>query len=436
MYLRTPKRYRKSGRGRRSIRWRWVPLWIIAPILIFIGVGIYQNSDLFREDAENAFYDLIGGAEDLIDSAAGEDVLTPTPDPANDLLDADDAWGRGDIESAVEMYEEIVSLAPNNVLVHYRLALGLLMQNNLGEALSAAENAITAQPYSADAWSIRAMVLNRLDRPGEAIASLSHALDLVPESRLETEPMMAVSRARALAFLAESYLEVGQADRALDTVEEAIELNPNGFEAYQIRGRIYQVGEGYYLFDLALADFETAYDLAPNMIYVGIWLARLEQAHRQNYDVAIELYQDIIDLNPKNTLALYDLADYYFRVEGNLPEATKYLDQCIVADPNDDSCHWLLGRVLIWQGNVATSQSAFQTAYDLNPENGYRVYWLAESYIQMGMCPQAMSYLQSGYQAALDDDDEGLIIAFESSLEECRAPVIPEATPEVEGATS
>ena len=101
MYLRTPKRYRKSGRGRGIIPWRRLLFWIIAPVLIFIGIGIYQNPELLREDAERAFYDLVGGAEDLIDTAGGEPLATPTPDPSNDLFDAESAWGRGDIERGV-----------------------------------------------------------------------------------------------------------------------------------------------------------------------------------------------------------------------------------------------------------------------------------------------------------------------------------------------
>lgn len=434
MYLRTPKRYRKPSRRHNLIRWQLVFLLIITPLAVVAGMRIYKNREAYSDDVGRIMQSLIGDAGEFIETNANPRVLTPTPDPANTLLEAEDAWSRGAIQSAVSLYQSAVQYAPNDVLAHYRLALGLVMQGDLTDALAAAEDAITAWPYSPDAWAIRAMVFNRTNNPGAAIASALHALDLVPESSIENEPVRAVSRARALAFLAEAYLISEQVDRAWDTVEAALELNPDSFEAYQVRGRIYQ--EGYYDFDSALQDFRTAYEIAPNMIYVGIWLARLERDRFQNYSRSVEIFQKIIDLNYGNTFALYDLANYYFRVEGNLPEASKYLENCVEIAPNNSDCHYLLGRVQIRQENVAASQLSFQTAYELDMQNPYKLYWLAESYIRLGLCPQALAYLQSGYQIAQASNNEGLMADFAYSFQQCHASVTPETTPEVDSAGS
>ena len=218
MQIRTPKRYRRSGRRRRLISWRRLLFWMVVPLLIFISVGLYQNPDLWQDDAQQYIENLVGDASDLV-SEGGNGRSTPTPDPTGTLMAADEAWSRGAIQDAMSLYQEIVMVTPNDVLVHYRLALGYIMEGKLEEALVAADNAVTAWPYSPDAWSIRAMALNRLGRSGKAIASAQRALMLVPETRVEAEPVMAVSRARALAFLAEAYLDTGQADRAFNTVK-------------------------------------------------------------------------------------------------------------------------------------------------------------------------------------------------------------------------
>ena len=45
MYLRTPKRYR-SGNRRSIISLRWMWLWLLTPIVVFIGIQIYNNRDV------------------------------------------------------------------------------------------------------------------------------------------------------------------------------------------------------------------------------------------------------------------------------------------------------------------------------------------------------------------------------------------------------
>ena len=429
MYIRTPKRYRKPGRRHNLLNWRRLLIWIIAPIGIFVGLGIYGNHDRYSEDIRQLVNNLVGDAESFINETGVSPAATTTPDPADDLLVADDAWRRGAIQEAVEIYQEAAQFAPNDVLVHYRLALGYIMQGDSEAALVAADNAVTAWPYNPDAWSIRAMALDRLDRPREAIASAQRALALVPDSLVTAEPLMAVSRARALAFLAEAYLLLNQTDRALEAVEAALILNPDSFEAYQVRGRIYQ--EASYDFDAALADFQAAYDLAPNMVYVAIWLARLESWY-QNYDQVIAIYQDILDHNSNNTLALYDFANYYLSVEGDPAEATQYLDRCINADPNNADCHYLLGHARLRQQDAINAQISFQMAYSLDPQDGYYIYYLADSYIRLGSCDQAIPYLQTGYSIALQEQNQTLIDLFEESLQECRMPVQSETTPKAQ----
>jgi tetratricopeptide (TPR) repeat protein len=411
MYLRTPKRYQRNKRRGMRIRWRWLPLWIIAPIIIFIGVGIYENREMIPPDyVDKLFNDLIGEANDQI-SGESTPVPTASPDLTDDLLVAATAWERGAIDDAVVEYAKIAEQLPNDQLVYYRLTLGLIMQAKMDEALIVSENGITSQPFAPDAWSIHSMVLNRLDRPTEAIASSLRALELI--EMFEDVPGISVSHARALAFLAEAYLDDEQAERALTLVNDALEINPNGFEAYVVRGRIYS--ESYYDFDTALEDFQMAYDLAPNMIYVTIRLARLERYFYEDYEMAVGLYQEIIDLNPGNTLALYDLADYYFRTEGNLGAATQYLEKCIIEAPDNARCHYLLGRTKMRQEDVIGAQAAFEVAYALDPDDGYVNYWIAQTL----SCQQAKPYLQNGYTIALNNQDTDLMDAFQFELQNC-----------------
>lgn len=429
MQIKTPKRYARRGRRHNLISVRSLLIWIIVPVLIFIGIGIYENREMFAPQVN----ELVGG---LVDEAGNriEDINapppTPTRDPSTDLQRASDAWARGSIQEAVNLYQRNIESLPNDLSTHYRLTFGLIMQGRLQEAVTAAENVVTADPFSADAWAIRSMALNRAGRNGEAVASAQRALEIATVSAVEENPELAPTRARAQAFLAEAYLNLGRTEIASTLVDQALETYPDSFEAYQIRGRVNQ--EVNFDLEAALADYRTAYELAPNLIYLGIWLARMERQGFQNYEAALDLYQDIAEQNPDNTQVLFELGDHYLRVEGNFTEAASYLSRCVNADSNNAACHYLLGRTMIQQERIIEALEVFQKAIELDPQNGYAYYWHAEANIRLGQCPQAMPYLQDGYQIAQDAEDDLLIESFVASLQQCGSTLVPTATPEPE----
>jgi len=309
-------------------------------------------------------------------------------------------------------------------------------QGKFEDALASAENGITANPFHPDMWAMRAMALNRLGRSSQAIASASRALELVPLTLVDTDPSWATTRARALAFLAEAYLNLGQGERADSTIATALDLNPDSYEALQVSGRINQ--EVYYNFDDALEDFRAANELAPTMIYVAIWLARLERDRFQDYDTALTLYQDILDRNPGNTQVLFDVADYYWRVQGNPEEAMSYLSRCIESDPNVAACHYLMGRVQYRREQMTDALISFQTAYEFSTTNGYYNYWLGSAHLALGQCQQALPYLESSSDIARTSNDSVLLDSAGFTLNEAqvscgiRVAPTPTLTPEGE----
>ena len=423
MYLRNSPRYRRGHRGRSVIPWGRLLFIIILAGLIGVGIWIYDQRETLAPEVNRMVESVVGEAGERINEMNAPPP-TPTPDPTADIGLADDMWARGAIQEAVNIYQRIAPNLPNEVGVHYRLALGLINQGRFAEALEAAENAITAQPYSSDAWAVRSMALNRMRRDREALASAMRAEELASEARIADNPRLAVSRARALTFMAEAYLNLGQVDRALTAVNQAIDLNPDSFEAYQVRGRINQEGLGNLA--AALNDYREAYAIAPNMIYVAIWVARMERS-QQNFDVALEIYQDIIDENPGNTPVLFEIGDYNFRVEGNYSQAASYFSRCVQSNPNNAACHYMLGRSQMSLAQPQDALASFETAMELNPggEGGYYHYWLAQANISLSGCAQAEFYMQTGYQLALERNDQVLITSFESTLEECRVVIAP-----------
>lgn len=432
MYIQTPKRYaRKGGRRRHNlISWRKLLFWITMPLLIFVMIGIYENRERWIPDINRAVEGVIDQAGQSI-ATANAPVPTATADPTNDLRRANEAWRRGAIQEAVLLYERASASTPNNIEVHFFLTLGLIMQGRFDEAAQAAERAITASPFSPDAWSIRSMALNRLGRNEEAAASALRALELVPSEDVTDNSALARSRARAQAFLAEAFLNLGQGQRASTLVEQALETYPDSFEAYQIRGRINQ--EVNADIEAALADYRTAYDLAPNLVYLGIWVARLERVVG-NPQAALELFQDMSELNPGNTQLLLELGDYYRLVDGNYSEALGYLNRCVEADPQNANCHYQAGRVQYLLEEFLAARESFQRAIDLDPEYGYPYYWYADASYRLGQCAAAIPYIQTGQRIADETKDTILIDSIEAIAVTCGLIAAPqdEVTPEAE----
>jgi tetratricopeptide (TPR) repeat protein len=306
----------------------------------------------------------------------------------------------------VQQYQTLLPAVPNDVVVHYRVALGLLMEGRLDEALDAAERTVTANPYSSDAWAIRAMVLDWNSRPGEAIASALRALELSPEN------------ARAMAFLAEAYYDANQPERALEMVNEAVEIDPESFEAYRVRGLIVQGAQ--FDLDAARQDFQHAYDIAPHLPYLAIDLARIDYA-LENREDAIETLTGVIEENPGNVIALYELGNYYYGGLGSPNQALDYLTRCVEADPENIPCHYLLGRVQISLEQYNVAAETLARAIDLGSTAARHYWWAGRAQTILGNCAAAIPYLQTGIELARDEDNTDLVVEFEDSLRECGA---------------
>jgi Flp pilus assembly protein TadD len=91
---------------------------------------------------------------------------------------------------------------------------------------------------------------------------------------------------------------------------------------------------------------------------------------------AIEQYQAVLALAPKNASAITNLGAAYYQA-GKLDEAIAQYQAALQLTPDDAETHYLLGAAYIQQNQVAKAQSEFQIALKSNPN-------LAPAYIGLG----------------------------------------------------
>ena len=302
MYLRTPKRYRVGKRPRRHLfSGKRLFLWLLLALAIGTGIYVVQHETQFGPPVREFVAGVVEQAQGGIATLTAP-TPPPTEDPGQQLARADEAWARGAIEGAVADYQGLASALPNDARVHFRVVLGLIMEGQIDEAVRAAENAITANPFSSDMWAVRAHALDRDGQTAKAISSAMQALSIDPENT------------RALAWMGEAYMSADRADLAQEAIGRALDMSPESVEANYADALLqWQV-----LYDTALAAdrFQTAFEAAPNLPSVAVDRAWFEWG-QQNYDVALELLTDVLELNPENLDALYAIAFLYYQAYGD-----------------------------------------------------------------------------------------------------------------------
>lgn len=425
MYIKTPRRYRGTAR-RQVFSMRRFAFIVISLALITGGIYLIQNADSLRGDVEQFISQTLRDVERQSATLVAPPP-TATPDPRGTIAEADNFWTTGALGEAVPRYQQILGSVPNDVELHYRVVFGLMALGDAESAVPYAERAVTADPFSSDAWAIRAWALNGVGRTGEAIASGLQAVELDPRNP------------RALAYLADAYFSAGQNERAQTLASQAIELDAGAFEGYWVRGRVRE--EGLFLFDSAMEDYRNAYDIASTRQPVALGLAAVEIAQmeirNQNYDSAIATLDDVLENNPENALALFWMGTVYFSFKGDPSTASSYLLRCVDYNPNSYNCLYLLGRSQFALEQIQVASESFDSAIRAGSPFARHYWWAANAHFALGDCARAVDYLEDGFALLTSDTPTELRDAYDYLGTTCgasfrSAPVLPSPTPEAE----
>lgn len=210
MYLRTPKRYSGKGKRRFLVNWRWLWLYLLAPVIIIPAALVWQNRATLSQSVSQ-----------WADEHIRIELNPPTPTatvPAADLeIQLTNFLESGNLRSAISTLDSLTDATPNDVGAHTLLTKMILFRGDPEDlqrqeaALEAAYGALNADPEAADGWIMVAMALNAAGRPREALPYLMRARDLDNQN-----PLM-------LAVMAETYNNLDLIDRATTLVDQAIE---------------------------------------------------------------------------------------------------------------------------------------------------------------------------------------------------------------------
>lgn len=264
--------------------------------------------------------------------------LAPTPVPTRSavafLADANVALESGDYAAAIQAFDQMIRLEPDNPKPLVELSAIYLIHSDLEKSLDMALRAVEVSPN--DPGALNALARAQ-DWHGEYEAALNNAMDA-----LEIDP----DNVASLAILGEVYTDVGNWDVAEDYLLQAQEIAPN--DVLVLRNLAY-LSEMRGDYETAIELYDQAIQVAPHRFDLYIEKGRQYRIGLLDYEKAIENYRQATEVY--QTAATLDaLGDGLYNA-GDHMQAVRVLRDAVELDPLYSPARIHLGMALYARRN-------------------------------------------------------------------------------------
>jgi tetratricopeptide (TPR) repeat protein len=309
------------------------------------------------------------------------------------------------LKLAIEQYEQIVKIEPDNVDDHLLLGRLYRLNNDLQKAETELKTAVKLDPDSEEAVTTLSLlysdegdtthalqVLSSVPDTGRS-AKLYAALGATYEQRKDYKSAIdaykhAIQLDRdnldAIRGLAENLLNDGQIDAALDQYKVIADANPEDAQTYLRISEIYR-RQGKY--DQALESLKKAEAMVPDALEVPYNIAVVYQAQAR-YDEAVKILQDLLKKTEKSESS-YSQADRNNRAI--------FMER--------------LGMVYRDQENYTAAVEAFRRMIPLGDDNARTGYQdVIDTYREAKQWPQATAAAKEAVQKLPNDRELRMVL--------------------------
>ncbi len=333
---------------------------------------------------------------------------TPTLDAISRAKLGERAYLAGNLEAAIQHYEQAATQNPDNVNILFEYGRMLVYRSYAGrsffyhaeKALEVARHAVEIAPESAQAQALLCLALVANGRAEEAISAGLIAQQLAPDY------------AEAKAYLATAYYYAGRPNQALQTADAAVKLNPDSVDARRALAlALAYVGQ----FSAAVQQYERAIQIHPRLDVLYFELALYYKA-LNNYDASIAAFDQILAMEPENVKAYVRKCETYFTMRQD-QAAQEACEQAIQLDPDYPEAYRQLGMVQYTRRNYEGAIESFEKCSELQTQQGvplinqeiecYYVRGLAHTLL--ARCDEAWPVLQTALQMNPNEHIKGLI---------------------------
>lgn len=341
---------------------------------------------------------------------------------------------------AIPLIERATRLQPNDLVSHGMLAVLEYQQGKYLEAAAQFEKAgalFDSQPSALHAHAVCLVKLRRFDQAAAVFEKtvalkpddpeerrLLAAIQLMahqPDQALSTlSPLMqAAPDAATLELASNAYEDAKDTSRAVDTLRQAILLDPSNVNLYldfvnicyahgsfdvgidvtsDGIGQLPNAAPLYFArgvlhvqlsqYDKAETDFEKAYELDPNQS-LSAAAQGLAAAQENDFDRALNKVQTSLARRPNDALLLYLQADIIAEqhVDPATPEfqlAVRSAQRAIALQPNQGAAEGVLGKLYLQAGKYREAAVACRKALARDPKDQTAVYHLIQALRRTG----------------------------------------------------
>jgi tetratricopeptide (TPR) repeat protein len=235
--------------------------------------------------------------------------------------------GKKDLAEA--MFQQAIESDPQYSQAYVNLVMGFIGQNRLADAKETVQKLLQVAPDLAAAHSSLGMVEAKLGLGREAVNSFRRVVALEPGSA-EAHLNLGIALAEQLDL-----------NGGLLEFSEAVRLSPTSVAAHYHKGRA--------LFNLARFE-ETKGEIEAALRIKGdfspaLYILALTEKQMDHVGKSIELFQQVIDLEPRNANAHYLLGQNLLRV-GKTEAAVFHWRRCIEINPEYAEALYNLYRIV------------------------------------------------------------------------------------------
>ncbi len=407
------------------------------------------NSDHPRDPRVKKNYIQLLILKNRLDEATklNNEVLKANPHDVDGLVYRGQVQLRqNDPASAVDSLQQAVKNDPNNAIAHYQLGIAFDMQHNdaraesewraavglrpdlteaqralaglelargdFGALAQTAEQIITAAPYLADGYLMRAVAEMNRRQYTEAQQDLTKAMGIAPTSpspyvqmgnlyKLQKQDMESIkyyqqaldkdpASTDALQGIMNVYLAQKQTDQAIAAARTQIAKSPNTGGFYDLLGTaLFQKK------DLSGADaaLRKAIELDKNSSDALLKLGQVQVAEG-SVTQALATYQQSIKDHPRE-IGFYILSGEMYESQSQWDQAKAMYQKALEIQPNNPLASNNLAYVILQQGgNVDVALAMAQTARRGMPDSSNAADTLGWAYFQKGVYQSAIDMFQ------------------------------------------
>jgi tetratricopeptide (TPR) repeat protein len=348
-------------------------------------------------DRGNEYFDQGKYAEAIIEYRNAIEI-DPTFGPARKRLAESYAQTRDD-RAALAEFTRAADLLPSDVSVQLSAGALLLAAQKPEEAVARADAALQVQPQNIDALVLRGNALSGISSYEKALETIEQAIRLDPD------------RGATYTDLGQVQFLKGRRNEAEAAFLKAAELSPKDMRArlalatfYWSTGRNNEAGQA----------FERALQIEPGNLMANRFMASFTFSTGRRADA--EPYLRRVADSSQGPEGTFALVDYYllmarpkdaiktieslkagrdlsemrlrlaraYAADGDRAKAHTLVDQILGSNNKDDSAYLLKGQLLLQEGKRDDASAAIQTAVTLAPESADAQFAMGRVYAARG----------------------------------------------------